>query len=451
MNTYECRICGWIYDESKGSPEEGLSPGTRWEDIPDDWCCPVCGAAKGDFDMVVIELAPADAEPVTASSTTRPLVILGTGLAGYTLAREFRKFDSSTPLFMVTRDSGGFYAKPSLSNALANYKTPAQLQTRTAEQMAAELRAEIQVREEVVSITPSAREINLASGEKLSYDRLVLAWGADPIHLSYEGDGTGAVKSVNDLDDFSVFFSGLATSRSVLVIGAGLIGCEFANDLASRQIKTSLVDPAGWPLSRLLPEEAGLTFRNRLENSGVDFYFGTSVKGIWRKNSQYRIELTDGRQIMADQILSAIGLRPRTAIAQAAGIACQRGIVANRLLESSTPDIYAIGDCVEIAGLNLPFVSPIMHQAAALAKTLAGTPTALSYPAMPVTVKTPACPAVVCPPPMGASGTWRCEAVDDGLQALFRSPAGMLLGFALLGSATSQSQALANQLPAMLS
>jgi rubredoxin-NAD+ reductase len=120
------------------------------------------------------------------------------------------------------------------------------------------------------------------------------------------------------------------------------------------------------------------------------------------------------------------------------------------LLESNIPSIYAIGDCAEIAGLNLPFVSPIMHQAAALAKTLSGTPTTLNYPAMPVMVKTPACPAVVCPPPIGAAGTWQCQTLNDGLQALFRSPDGTLLGFALLGSATAQSQALANQLPATL-
>ena len=89
-----------------------------------------------------------------------------------------------------------------------------------------------------------------------------------------------------------------------------------------------------------------------------------------------------------------------------------------------------MGDCAEIAGLNLPFVLPIMHQAAALAKTLAGTPTALAYPAMPVMVKTPACPTVVCPPTAGSDGAWTCQPVESGLQAFFHSPGGTLLGFA---------------------
>ena len=453
MKTYECAICGWIYDEAKGCPEEGIPLGTRWEDVPEDWHCPVCGAGKADFNMVVIKSKPLSAGSPTLASpqaTSESLTILGTGLAGYTLAREFRKIDSLTPLRLITRDGGGFYTKPSLSNALANHKTPAQLQTRTAEQMAVELRADIRVRSEVIGIDPGTRQIRLADGTLLAYERLVIAWGADPIRVSLEGDAADAVQSVNDLDDFSRFHASLEYAKSVVVIGAGLIGCEFANDLASRKIKASVIDPAAWPLSRLLPEMAGRQFTAALQAAGVKFHFGVSAKGVWNDAGGYCIELTDGREIQSDRILCAIGLRPRTALAQGAGIVCQRGIVTNRFLETNLAGIYATGDCAEIAGLNLPFVLPIMYQARALAKTLAGTPVSLHYPAMPVVVKTPACPAVVCPPAAGAEGFWQCQPMDGGLQAYFKSPAGDLLGFALLGSATAQSQALAAQLPLTL-
>ena len=91
-----------------------------------------------------------------------------------------------------------------------------------------------------------------------------------------------------------------------------------------------------------------------------------------------------------------------------------------------------------------------MHQAQALAKTLTGTPTPLHLPAMPVVVKTPACPAVACPPPTGTEGVWQCATVDGGLQALYRSADGNLLGFALLGRATAQSQTLAMRVPPTL-
>ncbi|MBS1196372.1 MAG: rubredoxin reductase [Proteobacteria bacterium] len=448
LKTYQCIICGWIYDEAAGCPEEGIAPGTRWQDIPEDWCCPVCGAKKGDFSMVAIE--EENDFPAATPSDQPALIIIGSGLAAYTLAREFRQLDSAAPLLLITRDGGGYFSKPTLSNALASQKTPAQLLTKTADQMAAELQAEIRPHTEVTAIDPAKQQIILTDGSHLDYGRLVIAWGADPIRLSFEGDGADAVQSVNDLDDYSHFHASLENARSVAVIGAGLIGCEFANDLASRQMKTSLIDPAAWPLSRQLPEAAGKYLSARLQAKGVEFCFGTSVKAIYKSAATYRLELADGHQIMADQILSAIGLRPRTAAAQAAGITCQRGIVTDRFLKTNLPGIYAMGDCAEIAGLILPFITPILHQAKALAKTLAGEPTALIYPAMPVAVKTPACPTMVCSPPAGAEGTWHCQTIDGGMEALYQSPTGELLGFALLGNATARSQSLAAQLPAVL-
>ena len=451
MSTYQCLVCGWIYDEAAGCPEEGIAPGTRWEDIPDDWCCPHCGVGKGDFEKIA-DAAPLPETMASATVAYRSdtLIIIGSGLAAYTLAREFRKIDPSSPLLLITRDDGGFYAKPALSNALANHKTPEQLQNKTTEQMAAELAAEVLTRTEVTAIDPANRQIILLDGRTVAYGRLVIACGADPIRLGFEGDGADAVQSVNDLDDYRRFYPGLADAKSVAVIGAGLIGCEFANDLASRQIKAHVIDPAAWPLSRLLPEAAGAAFSAGLQSQGVEFHFGTSVKGIWKDGNRFRLELANGQALEADQILSAIGLRPRTLLAQAAGITCQRGIVTDQMLKTNVADIYAMGDCAEICGLTLPFVLPIMHQAQALAKTLAGTPTAVHYPAMPVVVKTPACPTVVCPPAAGTIGDWQCLRSDDGLQALFKNASGELLGFALLGSATTQSQTLATEIPATL-
>ncbi|MCE1185641.1 MAG: FAD-dependent oxidoreductase, partial [Rhodocyclales bacterium] len=138
-------------------------------------------------------------------------------------------------------------------------------------------------------------------------------------------------------------------------------------------------------------------------------------------------------------------------LASAAGLACQRGIVVDRLLQTSAPHIHAIGDCAEVAGLSLPFVLPIMQQVRALARSLTGTPTEVRYPAMPVMVKTPALPTVVAPPAPGTDGQWAVdESAPHGLEARFCAPDGSLRGFALLGSATARKQALTAQLPATL-
>ena len=381
---------------------------------------------------------------------SHPIVILGTGLAGYTLAREFRKLDKETPLNIISRDHAGFYSKPMLSNALAGKKTAASLVMKAVDKMTAELNAVLHANTAVKRIDTQAHAVEFVNGDTLHYRDLVLALGADPIRLPLKGDAADEVMSVNDLDDYAHFAGRLEGAKSVAILGAGLIGCEFANDLLAREIAPTVIDLAERALPRLLPPAASGRLQSRLEAAGVRFRFGVSVQRVDRAGSGLTLTLSDGSTLQADRVLSAIGLRPRTALAHEAGIVVNRGIVTNRLLATSAPNVHALGDCAEVDGHTLPYVMPIMQQARALAATLAGTPTHVLYPAMPVIVKTPACPTVVCPPPLDASGAWTVTLTDDGCDARFMSGDGQLLGFALLGTATSQRQALVAQVPGLL-
>jgi rubredoxin---NAD+ reductase len=164
------------------------------------------------------------------------------------------------------------------------------------------------------------------------------------------------------------------------------------------------------------------------------------------------LTLSDGSTLQADLVLSAIGLKPRVALATLAGAQVGRGVVVNRQLATSVPHVHALGDCAEVDGLVLPYVLPLMTQARALAATLAGNPTALSYPAMPVVVKTPAWPTVVCPPAVDAAGQWQVTETDEAVEARFVSSANaeQLLGFALQGKAVAQRQTLAALVPTVL-
>jgi rubredoxin-NAD+ reductase len=164
--------------------------------------------------------------------------------------------------------------------------------------------------------------------------------------------------------------------------------------------------------------------------------------------------LSDGTEIQGDIVLSAIGLRPRIALAKEAGLTVNRGIVVDKTLATSQPDIYALGDCAEVEGLVLPYVLPLMAGARALAKTLSGQETALNYPAMPVQVKTPVCPVVVAPVFPHMQGTWQLEAQDgNNVKMMFKSAEGQLLGYALIGSFAADAALkaeLAKQIPAWL-
>ncbi|MFN2348599.1 MAG: NAD(P)/FAD-dependent oxidoreductase [Thioalkalivibrio sp.] len=378
------------------------------------------------------------------------IVIIGTGLAGYTLAREFRKLDKDTALTLVTADDGAFYSKPMLSNALASNKDAEALISQSAEAMAGQLDARILTRRRVASMDAAARQVRLEEGETLDYNRLVLSVGAEPIRLSYEGDGAEAVLSVNSREDYARFRQAIEGVDRVAVIGPGLIGCEFANDLRGSGREVDVIGPDTAPLGRLVPEAVGRALQKGLEAVGIRFHLETVVERIERAGAGLRLILSNGETVEADVILSAVGLRPDTRLAGAAGLEVNRGIVVDRTLATSAEGMYALGDCAEVSGLVLPYVMPIMHGARALAKTLAGESTEVSYPVMPVVVKTPAHPVVVVPPAPGAAGDWHIESVGVGVRALFRN-GDQLGGFVLTGAeAVKEKQALAKQVPAVL-
>ena len=378
-----------------------------------------------------------------------PVVIIGSGLAGYTLARELRKLDQARPLMILSRDEASFYSKPMLSNALASGRSAAQIATASAEQMAAQLNAQILAGTSVEAVDTANRSLR-ANGKTIGYAKLVLALGADPIELPLAGDAGHLVLRVNDLAGYARFRAAIDGKKTVALLGAGLIGCEFANDLVAAGYEVHAVDPAKRPLGRLLPETAAEQLQHALTAAGVVWHFGTTAQAVWRTATGVRIDLGDGTRIEADAVLSAIGLRPRTQLAQSAGIKTNRGIVTDRLLQTSAADVYALGDCAEVDGQTLPFVLPLMQAARALAKTLSGAATPVSYPAMPVVVKTPALPVTVCPPP-AVPGSWKLDQPEGGVEARFEGDDGRLLGFALTGSATARKQALTKLVPAVFS
>ncbi len=426
----------------------------------------------------------------TPLSPQHPVVVIGAGLAGWTTVREFRKLDATTPVVLITADSGDFYAKPTLSNAFAQGRAPSQLVTSAAAKMVETLKVTLVAHTQVLAIDTALQVVRTASGDQ-PYRDLVLATGAQPIHLSLQGTAAAHVLSVNSLDHFSTFFARLTATtgaensndspqtphqtpdktlhaKQVLIMGAGLIGCEFANDLAIAGHRVTVVDPSPRALGTLLPAEASAMLQAALSSLGDS---GTGKEGESSKASavQWRLgrtvssvdtvpgalpgqpallaTLSDGEQQPADVVLSAIGLRADTALAQAAGLDCERGIVVDAHLRTSTPNIYALGDSAQYGGRNgrtLPYVMPIMNAARALAATLAGQATEVKFPLMPVAVKTPALPLMVAPPAPGTSGGWVTVEVAPGLgEWHWTDDAGVLRGFVLAGTATPRRAKLA--------
>lgn len=378
------------------------------------------------------------------------LVIIGTGMAGYTLAREFRKRDKETELVLITRDDGNSYSKPMLSNALAKNKNAKDLVIADPEKMTTDLNAKIFNNTHVIKVDSQAYTIDIESNgnsETINYDQLVLANGANTINAPIEGDAANRVLSVNDLEDYRKFRSELEKGKRIVIIGAGMIGCEFANDLSHADAEVSIVDLSPQALGLMMPMKAATLLQEKLSEQGVKWYFENSVTHVENNQSALMVTLKDNSKIECDIVLSAIGLRPNIAIAETADLETERGIKVNRFMQTSDENIYALGDCAQVEDLTLPFVLPLMTCARALAATLSGEKTAVHYPAMPVALKTPCYPTVVCPPPRRVDGDWEVEINDEGLCGLFKDKEGKALGFVLTAGRVKEKVTLVKTIP----
>lgn len=393
-----------------------------------------------------------------------PVIILGSGMAGYTLAREFRKLDSETPLIMISSEDGASYAKPGLSNAFTAGKSADALAQADALKMGETLSMTIMANTQVSSINTESKTLTLqlldaapgtsTSEQTLEYRDLVLAVGASPITLPIKGDAADQLLQVNSLQDYRVFrdrLDQLGADTCIGIIGAGLIGVEFANDLIKAGYAVTLMDLAEYPLPKLIGQDQGQALQSALEDDGVVFKMGVSVAEASFEGTEIKLGLSSGDSANFDLVLSAVGLKPNTELASDAGIECGLGITVDKLLKTSAKHVYAIGDCAVVEGHFLPYVMPLMSEARALAKTLSGEATSVKYGVMPIAVKTPSQPLCILPAQHAEGSHTEVIDTEDGHVIKTLSSDDELLGFVLMGKAAlKERMALSKQVPDLL-
>jgi len=355
---------------------------------------------------------------------TGPLIIVGTGLAGYHLAKEFRKLDSTRELILVTIDAGHFYSKPQLSIAISQNKTPEQLIITAAEKMQQQLNATLYSFSKVLAIKPSEQAIVVQTPTNtldIHYGQLVLALGANPKPFPLLDNNPQHFR-VNQWQDYQHFRTQLSLTDPLTIIGSGLVGCEFAHDFSHHHSDITLMTPDPYPLFGLVPEKIGSSLQEALEQKGIRC-------------------LTKQTTFVAIQALIAIGLQPNITLAKEAGLNTQRGIVVNDLLQTSSPNIYALGDCAEINGICRQYVAPILQSARMLAQTLCNQPSPVKFPAFPISLKVSAYPVISLPPQPGLAGEWQIESEGRSHKALFVDKNEQLQGYALSGKYIEERQA----------
>lgn len=351
-----------------------------------------------------------------------PIIIIGTGLAGYSLAKELKKLDPSVPLVLITQDDGHFYSKPQLSTALALSKPPEALIITPFAIMQKQLQATIYTHSTVTHIEKVEHTITLTTphGQKtLAYAKLVFAHGAQPKPFAPLSPDCPTYR-INNLADYCYFRAQLPKLETLTILGSGLVGCEFAHDLLHSSLKkVSIVTPSPYPLHGMVPKLIGTTLQKHLSTPTIEWHTQCHTPPP------------------SQAVLAAIGIVPNTQLASQAGIQIHQGIAVNAYLQTSEPDIYAIGDCAEIEGHYRPFIAPILPCARALAQTLCHTPTPLRLPPMPIALKVATYPVVTLPPPLSMEGSWHYTQEEHGIKALFFDTQHHLQGFSLSGHFTS--------------
>lgn len=372
-----------------------------------------------------------------------PLIIIGTGLAGYHLAKEFRQWDKTRPMILITRDDGAFYSKPQLSTAYQHNKTPEQLVISSALAMQDSLDATIYTDADVTAIDPTSQTVTVRTAHTvltLNYDALVLAVGATPKSFPML-DGKPRHFRLNSLREYADFRKQLLSFSSCTVIGSGLVGCELAHDLKQSLSAITLITPDPHLLRGLVPACFGHSLHSIFQSLGITCWTETTLMDVQdHMNPDHFILKTTSGDITTDSLLTAIGIVPDLTLATQAGLQTHLGIVVNEYLQTHHPRIFAIGDCAQINGVCRQYVAPLLQSSRALARTLAGTPTPVIFPLMPISLKVAAYPITVLPPPPGATGEWVIESLEHHHRALFHNLDGQLLGYALSGDFTKERQ-----------
>ncbi|WP_267257062.1 FAD-dependent oxidoreductase [Coxiella endosymbiont of Ornithodoros maritimus] len=373
---------------------------------------------------------------------------MGSGLAGYLFAKELRKLDTTTPLEIITANEGVFYSKPLLSTALTNKKSADELAVCTADKMASQLQAIIHTHSMVEVIDPISQTVT-TSHKKIAYKKLILACGSYPIAPSLQGNAVSDVHCVNDLTAYGRFRRSINNKKRIAVIGAGLVGCEFTNDLVSGGYQVEVITKEPYPLAKFVPESIGRALQQALTNKGVHWHLQQVASTVNRHQKDYEISMTKGKTVAADGIFSAIGIRARCDLAESIKLDQKTGIIVDRYLKASIENIYALGDCAEVAGEIRQYIAPLLQCARALANHFAGDKKPVHYPPMPIVVKTPACAIVTYPPPKTVKGEWQCNGEGNNQRALLYDHQEKLQGFALSGNCVKERMSLTKQLPSV--
>jgi NADPH-dependent 2,4-dienoyl-CoA reductase/sulfur reductase-like enzyme/nitrite reductase/ring-hydroxylating ferredoxin subunit len=268
------------------------------------------------------------------------IVIVGGGAAGFAAAEMLRRQKYQGSIVMLSDDDAPPVDRPNLSKDYLAGNAPEEWVPLRGDDFYAEQRIDLRLKISVAGIDVQAREVALGDGGKLAYDHLLLATGAEPIRLPLPGADLPHVRTLRTLADCRAIIALAATAQRAVVMGASFIGLEAAAALRARGVEVHVVAPEKRPMERVLGAQMGDFVRDLHQEHGVIFHLEDTAVSIDAR----KVNLKSGGSIEADLVVVGVGVRPRLALAERAGLLIDRGVTVNEYLETSAPCVYAAGD-----------------------------------------------------------------------------------------------------------
>lgn len=342
----KCLVCGEIFDSSME-------------------VCPVCGVGKENF-------VPVDVEDTSFRNDSKDFyVVLGNGAAGLSAAKAIRERDKTGSIVIASNEPYSTYNRPMLTKSMVAELDAEEIAVETASWYKENDIYQV-LGKEAAAIHPEEKEVEFTDGTKLKYTKLIYALGSECFIPPIPGADKNEVVAIRRMADIEKIEKMMEQIKNVVVIGGGVLGLEAAWEFKKARKNVTVLELAPQIMGRQLDETASEMLTAISESNGINIYTGVQIAAIEGDKNVTGVKLSDGRTFDADLVVVSAGVRANTALALAAGIGVNRGIVVNAAMETNMSDVYACGDCAEYEGINYAIWPQALEQGKVAGANAAG-------------------------------------------------------------------------------
>ena len=359
---YICKTCDFIFSEELGDPAGGVAPGTHFDDIPDDWVCSLCGDTKDAF--ILLENSSASNKKLTVTNTDH-IIIIGSGYAAWKFVETFRKH-SLEAITVITQSNGDYYSRPKISKEIGEQSSNVIINH--ADKQSIDHNVTLVNNCEAIGIDRNRKNLITDQGI-FKYSTLVIASGSSTHHNFNKN--LSNLYTIDQLEDYTNFKENLKKSDHIAIIGAGLVGCEVADNLSKNNYNVTIINKHQELIHNLIPPPIAKRLAESFLSSNIKIKNCSEVSTIENTKNNITCNFSDGSFESYDKVVLCIGITSNIDFSKRAGIDTgKHGLIVDEFMRTNDRNIFSLGDCIEINGQTSRFLSSIAKQADVIANEI---------------------------------------------------------------------------------